>query len=215
MARKKVKKQDWRRAVQTAMRQAAARAAERRYGPAVPSFNYRWEHVTAVVALATKLAALTGSDAEVVEAAAWLHDIRKETKQAHPQEGAKFARDLLPKTDFPKKKIEAVAQAIEQHMGLWREEPLTNLEAQVLWDADKLAKMGLTMVFHLTGWQLAGEKPATLADIIRHGRDADWMTKTLASFHTKPARRAAKKRFKAYWKLWDKLEKELDGRDLV
>ncbi len=210
MAKKKTKKQDWRQAVPAAMRQAA----ERRYGAAAPSFNYRWEHVTAVVTLAKRLAALTGADAEVVEAAAWLHDIRKEMKQAHPQEGAKFAREFLPKTDFPKKKIEAVAQAIEQHMGLWRNEPLTNLEAQVLWDADKLAKMGLTMAFHLTGWQLTGGKSATLADIIGHGREADWMLKTLASFHTKPARRAAKKRFKAYWKLWDKLEKELNGRDL-
>lgn len=215
MAKKQVKRQDWRRAVKAVMRQATEKEAVRRNGTKSYSFNYRWEHVTAVVALAVKLAELTKADTEVVEAAAWLHDIRKEKKQAHPEAGAKFAREFLPKTNFPKKKIEAVAQAIEQHMGLWRDKPLTNLEAQVLWDADKLAKLGLTAVFHWTGWQLAGEKSAALTDIIARGRDADWMTKTLASFHTKPARKAAKKRFKAYWKTWEKLENELNGEDLL
>ncbi|MFQ5421846.1 MAG: HD domain-containing protein [Anaerolineae bacterium] len=215
MAKKKTTKPDWRQAVKATMLKATKKESVRRNGTKSYSFNYRWEHVTAVVTLAKKLAELTGADADVVEAAAWLHDIRKETKQAHPQEGAKFAREFLPKTDFPKKKIKSVAQAIEQHMGLWREKPLKNLEAQVLWDADKLSKMGMTAVFHFTCWQLAGSKPETLDSLLARGKDADWMAKTVNSFHTKPARKAAKKRFKTYWKTWEKLEKELNGQDLL
>jgi uncharacterized protein len=211
---KNKKNKDWRKAVQKAMREATERELKLRHGKIDPSFNYRWEHVTAVVTLANKLVALTGADAEIVEAAAWLHDIRKETKDKHPQEGAKFAREFLPRTNFPPQKIEAVAKAIEQHMGLWREKPLENLESQILWDADKLSKIGLTAAFHWTGSTLAGTKSRELEQIILQARSADWQQKTVASMHTEPARRAAKKRLKSFNKLWDKLEAELNGEDL-
>lgn len=197
------------------MREATERELASRHGKVDPSFNYRWEHVIAVVNLASKLAKLTEADEEIVEAAAWLHDICKESKDNHPQEGAKFAREFLLKTDFPPEKIEAVAEAIEKHMGLWRNKPLKNLEAQVLWDADKLSKIGLTAAFHWTGSALAGTKSRELEELISRARSADWQEKTVASMHTKPARRAAKSRLKAFNKLWDKLEAELKGDDLI
>ncbi len=212
--RKTLKKKNWRKAARKAMRQATERELISRHGKIAPSFNYRWEHVKAVVALAVKLAEMTGADVEVVEAAAWLHDIRKESKDKHPQEGARFAREFLPKTDFPPDKIESVAKAIEKHMGLWREKPLKKLESQVLWDADKLSKIGLTAAFHWTGNALAGTQSHDLNEIIARARSADWLEKTVASMHTKPARRAAKSRFKAFNRLWDELEAELSGDDL-
>lgn len=215
MAKKKAKKKiPWRTAVQEAMLAATKKEASRRYDTTNPPFNYRWEHVTAIVTLAVGLAEMTGADRDVVEAAAWLHDIRKDTGDNHPVEGAKFAREFLPKTDFPPKKIERVAQAVEDHMGLWRDEPLQNLESQVLWDADKLSKIGLTAVFHWVGHDLSKGKPRTTADFIRRGRSADWQKKTVASMHTKPAQKAAKARFKAFNRLWDALEAELNGDDL-
>lgn len=187
-----------------------------RHGDHGVSFNYRWEHVTAVVTLAMRLAEMVGADEEIVEAAAWLHDVCKHTdKETHPQAGAAFARAFLPTTDFPPEKIEAVAEAINVHMGLWRDEPLTNLEAQVLWDADKLAKIGLTAVFHWMGGALAGTTPRTVAELIDRGRNADWQMKTVASMHTEPARRAAAERLHSYNRLWDTLERELSGSDLV
>lgn len=207
-------KREWRAAARKAMCEATEREARRRLGKTEPSFNYRWEHVTTVVKLAVKLARLTGADVEVVEAAAWLHDICKEKKDDHSREGARFARNFLRETDFPKNKIKRVAQAIEDHMGLWREEPLTNLESMVLWDADKLAKIGLTAAFHWTGWALAGSKLRDMDNLIARARSADWQRKTVNSMHTKPARRAAKKRLKAYNALWDGLEAELRGDDL-
>ncbi len=207
---------DWHKAVKNEMRAATEQEIIRRFGSMDnASFNYRWEHVKTVVTLARKLADLTGADEDVVVAAAWLHDVRKDKKDLHPQEGAKFARELLPKTTFPSEKIERVARAIEDHMGLWRDKPLTNLESQVLWDADKLAKIGLTAVFHWTGFALAGNKFRDVHDLIKRGRTADWQEKTVASMHTKPARRAAKSRLIAYNKLWDELEAELEGKDLI
>ena len=110
------------------MEEAAKKEAKARYGTPRPTFNYRWEHVQAVVKVAIKLAEETGADVEVVECAAWLHDVCKQShKQKHPEAGAAFARKLLPKTNFPKKKIEPVARAIEDHMGLYREKPLKKL----------------------------------------------------------------------------------------
>lgn len=211
---KQLPQKPWREAVRSAMRKATEKEAEHRYGTAEPPFNYRWEHVTAVVTLAIKLAHLTGADADVIEASAWLHDIRKDARELHPQEGARYAREFLPQTDFPAQKIERVAQAIKDHMGLWRDEPLTRLESQVLWDADKLAKMGITAVFHWTAGDLAKQKQLTTTDIIRRGRANDWLEKTVASMHTAPARRAARLRFAAFQNLWAQLEGELNGEDL-
>jgi uncharacterized protein len=213
---KSLSKQSWRRAVQEQMRKATEKEAKRRYGSAYPAFNYRWEHVTAVVTLAIRLAILTGADRDVVEAAAWLHDVRKDAGDDHPKMGAKFAREFLPKTDFPQKKIECVAKAIEDHMGLWLDKPLKNLESQVLWDADKLSKIGLTAAMHWTANDIGRNKRSyTTRELILRGRKQDWLPKTVASMHTKPARKAAKKRLKRYQKLWRRLEEELNGDDLI
>lgn len=209
------KKKKWRKAVAKAMYQATLEEIMERHGYGGASFNYRWEHVNTVVTLALELAKLTGADAEIVEAAAWLHDVRKKKGATHPQEGAKFARKFLPSTDFPAEKIERVSQAIEEHMGLWRDTPLTNLESMVLWDADKLAKIGLTAVFHWIGGALAGNRPQSTKDLIKFGRQADWQDRTVASMHTAPARQAAVARLKAYRLLWNELEAELDGKDLL
>jgi uncharacterized protein len=204
----------WQEVARQAMRKATELEMLRRYGSLDVSFNYRWEHVTTVVRLAKRLAEITGADSDVVEAAAWLHDIRKEVGERHAEEGAAFARQLLPQTDFPAAKIERVAYAIEVHMGLWRDEPLTDLEAMVLWDADKLAKIGLTAVFHWTGGSLAGFQPTTIADIITQNEKTNWQEKTVASMHTEAARRAAKVRWAHYNWLWEALEEELNGDDL-
>lgn len=217
MSKSKGKKKgqlEWRTACRAAMLEATELEVERRHGLSEASFNYRWEHVSTVATLSVKLARLTGADEEIVEAAAWLHDICKDKKDDHPREGAKFALRFLPTTDFPQRKIERVAQAIEEHMGLWRDTPLTNLESMVLWDADKLAKIGLTAAFHWTGWALAGTQLRDMGELITRARSADWQEKTVASMHTKPAQRAAKARLKAFNKLWDRLESELRGDDL-
>ncbi len=219
MSNKKHKLQSWRNAVKQVMREATEAEAKKRYGTKSPAFNYRWEHVTAVVTNAIKLAELMDADIEVVEAAAWLHDVCKGAGSDHPKEGAEFACQFLPTTDFPRKKIKRVADAIAVHMGLWRgdpfpEKPLKNLEAAVLWDADKLAKMGLTAVFHWTGGTLARGKPHSTQDLLDDIKSVDWQHKTVASMHTKPAKKAAKARLKTYNQMWQLLEAELKGEDI-
>lgn len=213
----KTKKKAWREACRYEMKKAALKEAKASTGKKNPGFIYRWEHVKAVVRQAKKLAKLTGADADVIEAAAWLHDVKKhESGPKHAELGGRFARKFLLETDFPENKIDRVVYAIVSHNGLWLSEPLEELEAQVLWDADKLTKVGLTAAFHrIPGDLVRVNVSHTTEDIIESGRANDWQEKTVASFHTDAARKAGAERLKAYRHLWKQLERELKGKDLA
>jgi HD superfamily phosphodiesterase len=58
----------------------------------------RWAHVQGVAAQARSLAPILGDDAEMLEAAAWLHDIGYTPELAdtgfHPLDGARYLRDV-------------------------------------------------------------------------------------------------------------------------
>jgi hypothetical protein len=58
----------------------------------------RWAHVQGVAAQARSLAPILGGDAELLEAAAWLHDIGYTPELAdtgfHPLDGARYLRDV-------------------------------------------------------------------------------------------------------------------------
>lgn len=204
----------WKQVVRDAMRKSARKETRKRSAVDNPAFNYRWEHVRAVVKTSKKLAKLTGADADVIEAAAWLHDVAKYAGDDHPQEGARVARELLPQCDFPKDKIEHVAQVIEAHMGLWREKPLSDLEAQVLWDADKLTKIGVLAAVHWLSGDVTRNRVEETEDVIARWKSADWREKTVASMHTAPARRAAYRRFVAFDQMLTALRSEWNATDL-
>jgi uncharacterized protein len=200
-------------------RQQAATQAEQealtvwklKMGQSLP-FNHRWEHVQEVVELALWLAKLTNADREVVEAAAWLHDIRKEQAK-HAIVGALEAERILATTDFPVHKIVLVSQAIRQHEGLKRPTgapPLHPLEAAVLWDADKLSKIGVQALAYLlsTGY-LAGQ---TLTERRRYCQEyvEHKLEHTVMSMNTVPARRLAQHRYRemlAVVEMWAREEK--------
>ncbi len=204
----------WRKAVRNAMWKSADKQTTKKSAADDPAFSYRWEHVRAVVKTAKKLAKLTGADAEVIEAAAWLHDVAKKAGDRHPQEGAKFALKFLPKTDFPAEKIPHVAVVIEAHMGLWRKEPLTDLESQVLWDADKLTKIGVLAAVHWLSGDVTRNRIGKTEDAIKRLKSARWRSKTVASMHTEPARRAAFHRFVAFDAMLEALKAEWNVTDV-
>jgi uncharacterized protein len=118
-----------------------------------PRFNYRWEHLQAVARLAERMGRQLNADMDTLMAAVWLHDI---VKSHSPEQGqlpdaeaaAEEARRVLAGTDFPPSKLDAVYEAIRHHEGLFREQPLEMLEAAILWDADKLSKLGATYLVH-------------------------------------------------------------------
>ena len=203
----------WREAVQAAAQQAATIETHTQFGNNA-AFNYRWEHIQAVVPLAIRLAELTGADLEITEAAAWLHDVAKSYSKDHGRDGAIAARQILAQTDFPPEKIAAVADAIVKHVGLTTTEPVEPLEAAIVWDADKLSKLGATIVLHLTGWRLM-ENKATTASLLDEFHDVGWMEGAVRSFNTAPAQAAGRKRLETFRAFRQHLIRELDGDDLA
>lgn len=206
---------EWRRIAAREAYGATLREARERWQIEDYPANYRWTHVQAVVRLALRLAELTGADREVVEAAAWLHDCAKKGKDDdHGRAGSIKAREILRMTDFPEGKVESVVDAISKHVGLWVEEPVEPLEAAVLWDADKLSKLGVSSAMQDIGYWVMVQRgpvdalPAAMAE-------QDWRKKTVASFHTEPARVAGRKRLAAQQAFWQRVEIELGGDDLA
>lgn len=102
-----------------------------------------FDHVLRVLALAERIGRAEGADVEIVRAAALLHDAGREQADAdgidHAALAADRAREILD--GQPSAKVEAVAHAIAAHRFRTRPEPAT-LEAQVLFDADKVDAMG-------------------------------------------------------------------------
>jgi len=161
-----------------------------------PPYNYRLEHVRAVVTLAGRLARELGADEEVVEAAAWLHDIAKGTSHDgdghHGQQGAREVPGILADTAFPPHKVPPVCDAVVKHVGLTREPgtpPLEPLEAAILWDADKLSKLGYTAVLHFSRASLAYSEAHTTDEAIRQNRDWFAMNRAIAASLNTPLAR--------------------------
>jgi len=181
-------------------------------------FYARFEHVAQVTALALRLGKALKADLEVVEAAGWLHDVRKGEPQ-HALAGAAAAGTILAETDFPPAKIAVVVDVISKHEGLYRQEgelPLLPLEAAILWDADKLTKLGVQSVLSSLSTPYVFAK--VMAQRWRYVAEfADKVLgRTVESMNTKPGRRMAERRYRstlALLSLWAREAREA-GVDL-
>lgn len=174
-------------------------------------FDYRWEHVKEVVAMALHLCDLLGGDREVVEAAAWLHDIRKLEKN-HAQVGADEAALFLRTTNFPRGKIDAVVDAIAKHEGFTRpagSPSLEPVEAAILWDADKLTKLGAgAVLFSFASPYVKGEDIATRF-AFANSFVRDVLVRTVTSMNSAAAHSIAEARYAHTIALLEMWEQEL------
>jgi uncharacterized protein len=110
--------------------------------PADADSAHDFDHVLRVVHLADRIAQAEGANAEVVHAAALLHDIGlDEGRAGHETSAANRAREILSAQGYDERFCDAVAHAIESHRFRAGPTPQT-LEAQVLFDADKLDAIG-------------------------------------------------------------------------
>jgi uncharacterized protein len=98
------------------------------------------EHFVPVVKFAKELAQLRGADEEVVEVAAWLHDIGSlhGDKENHHTYGRDYAQMYLEKLGYPQEKIEMVKHAIFAHRGS-RSIARESVEAECVADADAMS----------------------------------------------------------------------------
>lgn len=115
-------------------------------------------HLRRVWATCQRLAAEEPADLQVLEAAAFFHDLVNLPKSSPDRArastlSAKAACTFLATTDFPKLKLDAVAHAIAAHSfsaGI----PTLTTEAKILQDADRLEALGaigLARMFHVAG----------------------------------------------------------------
>jgi uncharacterized protein len=211
--REHVPSSTWRKAARFAAWSAAQAEAPEGCSEGENAFHYRWEHVKAVVRQAVRLAELTGADREVVEAAAWLHDVAKPYSSDHGHDGAIIARQILERTNFSPAKIDAVCDAIAKHVGLKSSEVLQPLEAAIVWDADKLTKVGAIAVLHFAGYYIEAAN-GTTEELVRRLPDDAWQEDMLCSFHTAPARKVGATRLEAYRAFCRQAALEFDGDDL-
>lgn len=105
-----------------------------------------YDHILRVYRMAERLAQAEGADREIVRAAALLHDaegpLTGGSRSAHQLASAEFARQILEAEGWPDDRITAVQHCIRAHRFRDDREQPETIEAQVLFDADKLDAIG-------------------------------------------------------------------------
>ena len=109
-----------------------------------------YAHVMRVYHMAEKLAIAEGADLEIVRAAALLHDAvgsapgspTQELRHNHHGSSAEFAAGILRREGWSEERISAVQHCILAHRFRYTTDRPSTLEAQVLYDADKLDVLG-------------------------------------------------------------------------
>ncbi|MBP7694668.1 MAG: HD domain-containing protein [Anaerolineales bacterium] len=115
------------------------------YAAADPVHDF--QHVQRVLALAERLGRELGADLELLRAAVLLHDAEGAApadaagRAAHHENSAAFAATVLAAEGWPAERIAAVQHCIRAHRFRGAEAPRT-LEAQILFDSDKLDVLG-------------------------------------------------------------------------
>lgn len=109
-----------------------------------------FDHILRVARLGVRLAQAEGADAEIVRIAALLHDVpvpddgrsSGATRRTHHLAAADFARQFLLARGMATERVQNVVHSIEAHR--FRDQSIqpSTLEAQCLYDADKLDSIG-------------------------------------------------------------------------
>ena len=117
-----------------------------------------FEHILRVTRMAEKIATAEGADLEIVRASALLHDAEgsnptdKARRKLHHHASADFAGEILLAEGWDGSRIAAVQHCIRAHRFRDTSEPPQTLEAQVLFDADKLDAIGAIGLARLIGF---------------------------------------------------------------
>ncbi|HEX9676060.1 MAG TPA: HD domain-containing protein [Anaerolineales bacterium] len=210
-----------------------------------------FDHVLRVLELAERLGRELGADLELLRAAALLHDAAGAAPEGKGQRGAEaeheaagrgearagagratheldsaaFARSVLQAEGWPSERIEAVTHCIRAHRFRGAEDPST-LEAQVLFDADKLDVLGAFGVARTLGYALQADQPFFAEPSARfletgalepgepHSAYHEYLFKlrhVSGRLHTEPARRLAERRHAVMKAFFEQLAAEAHG----
>ncbi|MHB8105368.1 MAG: HD domain-containing protein [Dehalococcoidales bacterium] len=207
---------DWLTQLKTDLKEITLPAAKK-FWPGVspedePYYNYRYQHVEQVERDARRLLKTYGGDEDIVLASVWIHDRcqPRYEQESHGALAAEWAETNLAKTGFPAEKVHAVAYAVENHSNPPQTIPETAKEARILWDADKLSKIGATsIVYMLCSCPAFPQTKVDFRWIIQELRSWKEKDKTLAlSFYFPLSRELGLERHKAFEAFREALEKE-------
>jgi uncharacterized protein len=192
-----------------------------------------FDHIERVYALARRLAVEEGCDVEIVSAAALLHDAEGShpaddaARRSHQHASAEFARQVLLEEGWQEGRIEAVLHCIRAHRFRDEREQPQTLEAQVLFDADKLDAIGAIGVSRAIAFSLQAGQPVYSPPSERFRRTGALepgeahsayheylfkLSKLKDRLYTPAARRIAEGRHQAMAQFFTELAEELDGR---
>lgn len=115
--------------------------------------------------MAEKLAQAEGADLEIVRAAALLHDAEGSNlsdtarRASHHETSAQFAAEILTAEGWNTDRIAAVQHCIRAHRFRGSAEAPQTLEAQILFDADKLDAIGAVGVARVIAYSARVPRP--------------------------------------------------------
>ena len=125
---------------------------------------HAFDHVLRVLALAERIGKAEGADLEILRAAVVLHDVSGSFpaggRTGHHHSSAEFAREVLQQEGWPQDRIAAVMHCIRAHRFRDRSEPPATLEAQILFEADKLDVLGAIGAARTIGYAALDGQPA-------------------------------------------------------
>lgn len=117
-------------------------------------------HILPVVRIANEMARRLDADVEVVEIAAYLHDITRilGDRESHHISGAEYAKNFLTRYDFDDKKIELIEKCIKNHRGSI-ENKRESIEEKIISTADAVSHIEYPLPLFYTWY---GKRGATL-----------------------------------------------------
>ena len=189
------------------------------------------DHSERVYFLALSIGRELSARLDILAAAALLHDIgrRQETESkgsiCHAQKSAEMAGSILGKLDFNPADITAIQHCIRCHRFRGSEKP-QSLEAQILFDADKLDSIGAVGIGR--AFLFAGQIGAKLHDAeIDHDKTFAYssedtayrefqvkMSRVKDQMLTKPGKKLAQQRHRFMEVFFDELNREIYGSDM-
>ncbi|HMN30784.1 MAG TPA: HD domain-containing protein [Caldilineaceae bacterium] len=187
-----------------------------------------FDHVRRVAQLATRIAAAEGADPLVVQLAALLHDlpVPGAERRDHHLAAAEYAGQLLRQRGLDPERADHVAHCIAAHRFRQRTVQPATLEAQCLYDADKLESIGaigVARVFAYAGahgnrvWIVPAsavppldEKPSG-GDYTPVHEYVYKLQKLIGTLHTATARPIGNQRHVRMVSFFDQLDEEMRG----
>jgi uncharacterized protein len=201
---------------------------------------HNMDHVDRVYNLCLKLSEGENVDLDVIKASALLHDIARVKEDMdstgatdHAVLGSNMAEQILNKLNFPEDKTKHIQDCILTHRYRTGNTPKT-LEAEILFDADKLDTIGTIGLARCFVWvgknnahiyrkvnldeyiqdNLCGKINGRIQDASKHSVNIEYETKLkfiIDKLHTEKAKEIGKERIEYFKSFLDRLEKEIKG----